>query len=44
MRSNFPNGLDVSESKSRGGLLPDDIIEKYKEAITHYAKVRKKKI
>ena len=40
MRPNHSNGFDMSEvNRSKVALLPDDIIEKYKEAISHYAKV-----
>ena len=38
--ANHSNGFDMSEvNRSKVALLPDDIIEKYKEAISHYAKV-----
>ena len=38
--ANHANGLVMSDTtRSKVGLLPDDIIEKYKEAISHYAKV-----
>ena len=33
-------GLDLADSRSRGCLLPDDVIEKYREALVHYAKVQ----
>ena len=37
---NHSNGFDMSEAnRNKVALLPDDIIEKYKEAISHYAKV-----
>ena len=38
--ANHSNGFDMSEvNRSKVALLPGDIIEKYKEAISHYAKV-----
>lgn len=38
--SSYANGLDVlSEGIPPGGLNIDDVVEKYKEAITYYSKV-----
>ena len=38
-RGGIANGLDLADSRGRHLLLPDDVIDKYKEAIMHYSKV-----
>ncbi|KAK6167354.1 hypothetical protein SNE40_021403 [Patella caerulea] len=41
LSNNYANGLDLAEvAGSNPGLNPDDIIEKYREAITHYSKFK----
>ena len=37
---NFANGIDLSDVRSSAALLPEDIIDKYREAVQQYAKVR----
>lgn len=38
--SSYSNGLDImTESTLPAGANIDDVVEKYKEAITHYSKV-----
>ncbi|CAH1773233.1 unnamed protein product [Owenia fusiformis] len=34
------NGLDSFNAKTKNCLMPDDIIDKYKEAIVHYSKIK----
>ncbi|ESO85285.1 hypothetical protein LOTGIDRAFT_130513 [Lottia gigantea] len=36
----FANGLDLADIPNGPGLNPEDIIEKYREAITHYSKFK----
>ena len=35
----IPNGLDLFDVNSRSALSPDDIFDKYREAIMQYSKV-----
>ena len=38
------NGLDLAASLTKKNYVPDDVIEKYREAIVHYGKVRWKEL
>ncbi|XP_071115106.1 trafficking protein particle complex subunit 9-like [Haliotis cracherodii] len=38
--STYANGLDLADATAQGGLHPDDIIEKYKDAIMNYSKYK----